>query len=288
MSITTRSWLPASLVVLAVVAAAQHGTTYAALTDLLMVPDNRVGASVWDTPFALYLPAECTELDPSDNDPSDGSAWGYTIVIGSHGPDDLAGDQTDRNKSDLIFGLGGNDTIQGGNQDDCLVGGEGDDDIGGDRQGENGKDVLFGGSGDDVLRGGNGKDVLYSGDGTDTAGGNNGKDKLYGDAGNDALYGGNATDLMNGGKHTDTCTGGRALDVYEECEDGDASSMATTEMVPLQKSAPLDSKTEEETETELLVPGPDALVEPQGDGGTETEQATEEESPVEELEGAQP
>ena len=79
-----------------------------------------------------------------------------------------------------IYGLAGNDYIEGSGLADELYGDDGDD-------------YLFGGSGNDVLRGGSGYD------------------NLYGDAGNDTLYG-DADDNLDGGFGDDVLytTGGYA------------------------------------------------------------------------------
>jgi Ca2+-binding RTX toxin-like protein len=54
----------------------------------------------------------------------------------------------------MLFGGGGNDTLNGGNGNDDL-------------RGEGGNDVLNGGAGDDSLNGGSGADVLTGGTGAD-------------------------------------------------------------------------------------------------------------------------
>ncbi len=70
------------------------------------------------------------------------------------------------------FGLAGNDTLVGGNDDDTLDGGDGDD-------------VLTGRGGPDSLSGGAGRDVLQGGDGADTLNGGAANDTLTGGAGAD-------------------------------------------------------------------------------------------------------
>lgn len=103
------------------------------------------------------------------------------LVVGTPG-DDVLGepDQSAQNHRQLVFGLGGDDTLYGGNQDDCLVGGDGNDLL----VGGNGKDFLDGEVGGDVLIGGNGSDTIVGGDGDDIITGGNGKDVLDGGAGN--------------------------------------------------------------------------------------------------------
>lgn len=76
---------------------------------------------------------------------------------------------------DVLAGLSGDDTIDGGAGDDLLAGNRGDDSImggGGDDRlrGGTGDDTVQGGAGDDTMRGGSGADafVFGAGDGTDT------------------------------------------------------------------------------------------------------------------------
>ena len=83
------------------------------------------------------------------------------VVYGTPGDDVI--DLRNANQSQIIMGLGGNDTIYGGNSGDCLVGGDGNDKL----YGGNAKDILIGGPGNDYLDGGNGVDTLDGGDGTD-------------------------------------------------------------------------------------------------------------------------
>ena len=232
-------------VAVAIAGFATGGTTYAAWSDFEVIEDNQVGAGTW---FSPYLPAECPVLDATDVDPSDGSAWGYTIVIGTDGPDVLVGDRVNGNKRDLIFGRDGSDNIQGGNQDDCLVGGGGDDIIGGDGPTENGKDVLLGGPGNDQLDGGNAIDVLFGGDGDDVILGSNGPDEIY------------------GGEGIDDCTGGRAPDLELECELIDGIDPTTTVAETSSTSIVEDTETTDATDGPSPTPddGDDL-----GEGGTD-------------------
>ena len=56
----------------------------------------------------------------------------------------------------VIFGLGGDDILNGGDGDDILIGGDGNDLL----RGSFGNDVLYGNNGHDLLRGGDDNDVL--------------------------------------------------------------------------------------------------------------------------------
>ena len=62
------------------------------------------------------------------------------------------------------MGLGGDDTLDGGDGNDEIQGGDGGDNI----QGGTGDDTLYGGSGNDIITGGEGVDTIYGGDGNDT------------------------------------------------------------------------------------------------------------------------
>ena len=85
---------------------------------------------------------------------ADGAEGGADTILGGSG-------------SDFIFGGGGNDTLEGGADDDLLSGGDG-------AEGAN-----------DILRGGAGQDVLVGGFGT--IANESGQDLLEGDAGDDLL-----------------------------------------------------------------------------------------------------
>ena len=89
--------------------------------------------------------------------------------------------------NDFIDGLGGNDTLFGGGDNDTVFGGAGDDSLSGDA----GNDTLDGGAGDDTLSGGSGSDILIGGAGAD---------QMFGGAGNDSFLGG-AGDIIDGGEN---------------------------------------------------------------------------------------
>ena len=153
--------------------------------------------------------------------------------------------------ADIIFALGGNDTVNGLSGDDLIFG-------------ELGVDILNGGDDNDVLNGGGGGDTLNGGNGMDTASytgstnrveisllaisatgaqatgdtlisienligtrfgddlrgdngvniisGDNGKDTLIGYNGDDELYGGGGRDILNGGDGADILDGGGDVD----------------------------------------------------------------------------
>ncbi len=111
----------------------------------------------------------------------------------------------------VIFGLGGNDVLRGGNLGDLICGGNGNDlIIAGDgddnADGGSGDDVVNGQGGADSLIGGNGGDVLSGGEGNDSLDGGSGGDVLFGESGDDTLTGGSGADLFSGGPGSDRAT----------------------------------------------------------------------------------
>lgn len=93
-------------------------------------------------------------------------------------------------RSYSVDGIGGNDTITTGNQNDRVEGGSvaGNDQI----TGNGGRDLLFGNGGDDTISGGDGDDIIIGGAGDDTLKGGDGSDLFMhglGD-GNDVIEGG--------------------------------------------------------------------------------------------------
>lgn len=95
--------------------------------------------------------------------------------------------------TNLIYGEGGDDYIEGGYGADMLDGGDGADRInGGDYSYYDDviydHDVIYGRGGDDDLSGKAGNDVIYGGLGDDEIYGGSGADTLYGEEGNDSIY----------------------------------------------------------------------------------------------------
>ncbi len=93
-------------------------------------------------------------------------------LYGSANDDTLIGDDG----VNRIWGVGGDDSIDGRGRADELRGGDG-------------RDVIVGGTGDDLLLGEDDSDLLNGGDGND---------EMYGGLGSDILLGGGGTDLMAG------------------------------------------------------------------------------------------
>jgi len=126
---------------------------------------------------------------------------------------ELANSMSDWIGSDLLSGLDGNDTINGGTVLDFGW-----------------FDTLDGGNGDDVLNAGRynySNDKLYGGEGNDTLTVMAGSNSLYGDGGDDLLVSGtgglySSSDYLNGGTGNDTLQGGSGL------SGGDGEDLMTT------------------------------------------------------------
>ncbi|WGF87751.1 G8 domain-containing protein [Marinivivus vitaminiproducens] len=176
---------------------------------------------------SVYVPADLVDPSriPTGTRNSDGS---FTIYGKATTDDRLDGINS---RVDILYGMGGNDSVSGRGGNDKVYGGDGDDRLyggGGNDygsgaagadviEGADGDDRLMGGDGDDTVRGGNDNDTLYGGNnndllygdaGNDTVYGDAGVDKLYGSTGNDALYGGDGDDYVTGYTGADAIYGG--------------------------------------------------------------------------------
>lgn len=117
----------------------------------------------------------------------------------------------------MLSGLGGNDTLEGGSQADSLFGGDGNDRLIGNLgddwlDGGSGADSMPGGDGNDTLLGGIANDTQLGGAGDDSLLGQDGNDRLLGDAGNDLLDGDAGADSLVGGDGNDMLLGGAGVD----------------------------------------------------------------------------
>jgi Ca2+-binding RTX toxin-like protein len=137
---------------------------------------------------------------------------GGTAGIKGYG-NELANTMSDWIGSDLLSGLDGNDTLNGGTV-----------------LGPNSSDTLDGGQGNDVLNAGRynySSDKLYGGEGNDTLTVKAGSNSLYGDGGDDLLVSGSgglysSSDYLDGGAGIDTLQGGGGL------SGGDGDDLMTT------------------------------------------------------------
>ena len=131
-------------------------------------------------------------------------------LVGSFFADRLLGDGITK----WLYGVDGNDVIDGRGGDDVLIAGNGDDFvIGGD-----GNDLMFGEIGVDILIGGNGNDRIDGGAGNDTLTGGAGADVLIGNLGFDYVAyesapGGVTVDLVAWGNNTGEAAGDSLIEV---------------------------------------------------------------------------
>ena len=126
---------------------------------------------------------------------SDGVTWNVTDIksrVMTHGDDNDNFIYGYNYGSNRIYGLGGNDYLDGGDSDDVIDGGTGDDKL----YGNAGADNLFGGLGNDYLIGGDGADVLNGGEGNDNLDGGMGSD-IY------QFHLGSGKDVINDYDYTD-------------------------------------------------------------------------------------
>ena len=123
---------------------------------------------------------------------------------------DAQGDRIDgtNSKDDVIFGYGGNDTVDAGLGNDIVDAGDGNDLV----QAGDGNDLVLGGLGDDTLSGGVGADTLNGDDGNDSLNGDDGNDSLLGGAGNDTILGGSGNDTIDAGLGNDIVDAGDGND----------------------------------------------------------------------------
>ncbi|MCH9021961.1 MAG: hypothetical protein IID32_04280, partial [Planctomycetes bacterium] len=150
------------------------------IIDLLDIDNNSKGI---ESPEPGIMKS-ATWLDADTGDPIAGATEGDDIFNAGGGHND-----------DIIYALGGDDTLFGNNGDDILNGGGGDDEI----HGGNHSDTLWGGTGDDVLYGDNHDDILVSGGGNDVMVGGHHDDtfQFTGAQNGDVI-------TVDGGKHNDT------------------------------------------------------------------------------------
>jgi Ca2+-binding RTX toxin-like protein len=126
-------------------------------------------------------------------------------IRGNDRPNKLVGISDTFGVQNLILGLGGNDTLEGGfYSDSTIYGGEGDDSI----TGGAGRNALFGEGGNDHIEASRGYSTLYGGAGRDDISGG-----LYEGI---TLDGGAGADTMTGGKYGDTYYVDNVLDVVRE------------------------------------------------------------------------
>ncbi len=134
----------------------------------------------------------------------------------SEGPELLLANARNRQLARLggVFGLGGDDRLEGLTGADLLDGGAGADGI----YGRSGDDRLVGGDGDDVLEGARGEDRIRGGPGEDALNGGPDADLLDAGPGDDLVVSVDGTrDVVDCGPGHDTAVADR-FDVLANCE----------------------------------------------------------------------
>ena len=162
-----------------------------------------------------------------DGQPGEGDQVMQMEIVRTLGGNDLILDSSAAGLANVFYGMGGNDTLDGGRGNDRLYGG---DDSG---TAATGDDVLDGGEGADLFSGGDGIDsarfssrsapvtVILDGapgdgeagendnvlDDVETVLGGGGADMLGGSDGRDTLRGGGSADVVDGGDGVDVLAG---------------------------------------------------------------------------------
>ena len=131
---------------------------------------------------------------------------GADTIDGGFGNDTINGGAG----NDELLSVFGNNTIIGGAGTDSIIAGNGDDVLDGGSDFDN----LFGGDGNDALFGGRNRDQLNAGPGDDLVDGGKGDDLIFGGIGNDRINGGKGNDELNGGSGIDVMNGGEGNDTY--------------------------------------------------------------------------
>lgn len=111
------------------------------------------------------------------------------------------------NGEDGLYGLAGNDTLNGGQDNDLIVDGLGHTTA----KGGAGDDVVVALSGDGNLEGNGSDDVVIGGIGADYLSGGAGNDKIRGEGGRGLMFG---DDVIIGGQDDDLLMGGRGADQF--------------------------------------------------------------------------
>lgn len=206
----------------------EPGATFACIADAIPLMSCELafatGASAGAHTFSIVATDPAGNVDPTPatrnftisltGAPPDLPHCNYdgNVIVGTAGPDTRTGTA----RTDLMFGLAGNDLLRGAGGPDCIAGGSSNDRLFGDA----GTDYLSGGAGNDTLVGGAGNDELRAGIGNDSVNGGAGLDILVGDSGNDRLTDNRGRDSFRGGAGNDrinsrdnTPFGRRASDV---------------------------------------------------------------------------
>jgi len=146
-----------------------------------------------DQQFITFTFSDGTEIESPD-------IYAQLVIQeGGEEADNLRG----RTLDDVLYGLGGNDTLFSGTGNDKLYGGDGDDEL----ISNEGNNLLDGGAGDDnlVINWTSGNNTLYGGDGNDTL-----TYSGYGSSNTEF----NNTNVYSGGKGNDIIRAGKSRDSF--------------------------------------------------------------------------
>ncbi len=143
-----------------------------------------VGTSDADSLYLQYQDASSTCM-MQDDDTTSATVITAEVMAGD-GNDIIHGSPFDTSGySDVLHGMGSDDTIYGHEGNDIIYGGDGDDDINAGYD----TDTIFGGDGHDRINGDAGLDTIYGGAGHDEICSDGGHPEyLYGELGDDLLY----------------------------------------------------------------------------------------------------
>ena len=182
------------------------------LDGSIVSTDNVNDPNVETFSFTLNTSAEDIDFDLAVNSLSytieENLFYGFGFdFAGTDASDSLSGDEG----NDRIFGLQGEDTLNGGDGNDLL-------------SGDGGKDTIFGQNGEDFIQGVEDNDRLFGGDGQDTILGGSGDDFIKGDNENDSIFGDTGNDVLSGGLGDDDLSGGEDDDLIDGDDGNDSIS----------------------------------------------------------------
>lgn len=173
--------------------------------ETISLPDFVTNPLAYDFTFAgegkvLGGGEEREIVEGTDEDNTLNAGDGFNIIYGNGGNDTIEGGEN----LDFVFGGDGDDTISGGNGTNILHGEAGNDTLSDGEgssylNGGNGDNYMYGEDGDDRLQGGEGYDYMEGGLGNDNLSGGNGFNEMYGQEGDDYIYGGDHADYIDGG-----------------------------------------------------------------------------------------
>ena len=140
-------------------------------------------------PISSFSDAKCVSSAITGG--NDGIDEKGLLIIGTNCDDKIKGSD----KDEIIYTLGGVDSVFANGGNDIVYGGSGYDRI----YGEKGDDILIAGAGENLLDGGPGSDVLTGGIGSNLLVGGDGSDDLIAGSGTTVMYGGTGSNSFDCG-----------------------------------------------------------------------------------------